>query len=293
MLIGDISAEAIAEAFHAGIAGPVHQIPDLIVDFAKIFRDDPHAGNFPLQGFKEGTAWTILPPAVPGVRCPIGNGIIVTEADEVIDPHDIEKTVHGLHPVHPPEIALLLQIIPAVKGIAPELAVLREAVRRHAGDPLGDAVFIQLKNLRVRPGVRRIFCHIDGHIPEEEQTAVIAVFLQGKPLAHEDHLAEQVEVDLFPEHAAVQPTGKEPVIPDALFRPAAPHFTAEIGFDGGEKGKIGGPAVFPAEGVQLRPEPIPALPESPAEERFLGFPGPGVVGPLRIRRDEDFAVVIG
>ena len=52
---------------------------------------------------------------------PIGNGIILVKASEMVNPHHIIELIAITNPLHPPDVIRFLMIIPTVQRIAPKL----------------------------------------------------------------------------------------------------------------------------------------------------------------------------
>ena len=102
-----------------------------------------------------------------------------------------------LKPLHPPFVSRLLMVIPVVERIAPELAVSSEGIGRASRNRCGISLFIQLKKLRLGPGVRTVGSDIDGDISDDHYPVFVGVFLERLPLLVEFKLLESVEIRLI------------------------------------------------------------------------------------------------
>ena len=98
--------------------------------------------------------------------------------------------------LHPPIIACLPVVFPAVQGIAPQLPHSREAVRRAAGHRRGHIVPIQLKKLRMGPGIRAVHGHINGNISYDAHALAVGVLLKRPPLFIESKLQVLLELNI-------------------------------------------------------------------------------------------------
>ena len=120
----------------------------------------------------------------------------------MIDAHDIIKREAVRHAADPPGVARLRVRLPAVDGIPPELSGGGEAVGRAAGHHRGKALLIQLEQLRMTPGVRRVESDIDRDVPDDLNAPLVRVVLQRVPLRKEQILLKLVEPDLLREPCA-------------------------------------------------------------------------------------------
>ena len=127
----------------------------------------------------------------------IGDSVVLVEPAEVVDPNDVIQVKAIAQPVHPPRIAGLFVIVPAVKGIAPELPGRGEGIRGTAGDLCRLAVLIQLEKIPARPGVRAVERDVDRDVPDDLYAALCRVGAQGVPLRKEEILLEFDEADLL------------------------------------------------------------------------------------------------
>ena len=99
----------------------------------------------------------------------------------------------------------------------------------------------------MRPCVGRIFGHIDRHISEKHNGALIAVALQGHPLRAEKILAENMEVNFGTEHLRIFPDGFRLPAADIFIRPGGVHQAGEMCFQCSEKREIADPGIVPTE----------------------------------------------
>ncbi len=89
------------------------------------------------------------------------------EPAEVVDAREVEELERPLQPLHPPAVpAAPPQRRPVVQGVAPQLALVGERVRRHAGD---EAV---LEELGVGAVVGRSGRDVDRHVADQPHPAL-------------------------------------------------------------------------------------------------------------------------
>ena len=78
--------------------------------------------------------------------------------------------------------------LPVVQGVAPELPVLAEVIRRHARDVARAAFLVELQDVAVRPGIGAVQCDTDRHVAEQAHTVRVRVVPQHLPLVEEQAL---------------------------------------------------------------------------------------------------------
>ena len=94
------------------------------------------------------------------------NRKVLVEAAEVIHANTVVNREAVLHAPRPPGIAASLVIVPVIERISPELSVRREIIRRTTRHRFRLAFFIELKELGMRPGIRRVRGHINREISD-------------------------------------------------------------------------------------------------------------------------------
>ena len=168
----------------------------------------------------------------------------------MVDSHHVIELEAVPHPADPPVVTRGPMIIPAVQGVAPDLAVGGEGIRRAAGNGGGAIVSVQLEQLRVSPHVRSVGRDVDGNIAYDLDMLTVCVGLQLRPLPVKLELEVLLELDVEVQLPVVVIQGEAPVHPDIL-RPLAEGHPAEEGFQSHEQGVIvQPPAVFSAESVE-------------------------------------------
>ena len=195
----------------------------------------------------------------------------------------------------PPAEAVRAHPLPVVEGIAPELPVLREVVRRHAGDFHGIALLIQSEELPLAPDVGRVQGDVDGQVPDDLHAPLPGVGLQRRPLPVKEVLDIEVEVHILGEFLPPGFHRLRRVVPEGLVRPVQPAFPAEMAFRGEIEGVVLHPGAAGAEGGHplLIPDPAPA--EGQAQEPFPAGQHGAVVdggvtgdtGTLHLRRRQE------
>ncbi len=153
--------EAIAQREHVGR------------DLAQVLGDERQAAEPALERGEERLPGPRHPaPGFGGERV-AGHLPVAGEAAEVIQPHEVDQAQHGLHARDPPRVALGGVRLPAIERVAPQLARLREVVRRHAGDHGRPARGVELEQLAVRPHVGAVVGDEDRRIADERDAARI------------------------------------------------------------------------------------------------------------------------
>src|SRR6185503_9218893 len=89
------------------------------------------------------------------------------EADEVIEPGDIEALERDREPPDPPSIAGLSHLLPAIMGVAPALPRGAEIVGRDPGHHLGLALGIELEERARAPDIGAVVRDEDRDIADE------------------------------------------------------------------------------------------------------------------------------
>ena len=168
----------------------------------------------------------------------------------------------------PPAEAVRAHPIPVVEGIAPELPVLREVVRRHPGDFHRIALLVQPEELPLAPDIGGVQGDVDGQVPDDPDALFPGVGLQRRPLRVKEVLDVNVEVHVLRE---LFPPGfhrLRRVVPEGLVRPVQPAFPAEMAFRGEIEGVVLHPGAAGAEGGDPRLILDPAPAEGGAQEPF-------------------------
>ena len=88
----------------------------------------------------------------------------------MINPHQVVQAGSVPHSLDPPLVACLLMVGPVIQGIAPQLAVLAEIIRRDAGDVRGHSVLVDQQHLRMGPGIGAVQRDIDRHVAKQANT---------------------------------------------------------------------------------------------------------------------------
>src|SRR5581483_11425303 len=114
----------------------------------------------------------------------------------------------GAEPVDPPRVAAVLQLVPAVNRIAPQLAGRAEVIGRYARHDVGS------KQLGMTHHIGTVARHVDGQIAHDANPTLPAVLVQRGPLPVEFELPKTLDVGaelgLLSGHEAskiVQPVG--------------------------------------------------------------------------------------
>ncbi len=156
-------------------------------DHAEILGNDRQVTEGFLHGLENGIARAGLPSTGSrgfgfGRHGPVG-----LEAAEVIDADHVGELRRGAQAFDPPAVVAACLRIPVIQRVAPELAVLREVVGRHAGHRVGAAVAIDPQDLRMRPGVA-VERDINRHVAEKIDAVVVGISVEPGPLIEKQEL---------------------------------------------------------------------------------------------------------
>ena len=207
------------------------------------------------------------PDAVPRGLLPIGDAPARGEGPEVVDADGVIAAGVAADAPDPPAEAVRAHPIPVVEGIAPELPVLREVVRRHAGDLHGIALLIQPEELPLAPDVGGVQGNVEGQVPDDLDAPLPGVGLQRRPLPVKEVLDIEVEVHILGEGLPPGCRRLRRVVPEGLVRPVQPAFPAEMLLGREIQGIVLHPGAAGAEGGDARLIPGPAPAEGAAQQR--------------------------
>ena len=263
------TAKAEAQHPHTRIAYKLQQSPYPVIDTAQIFRHNADARQLFPESLEQAFPGTDDPLAVAGIRSSIRDGIVIGKADEMVNADHIIHGAHGFHPLHPPAVAGQPEIMPPIQRIAPQLTILGKIVRRNACHTLGDSVVIQLEHLRVRPCVRTVLRHVNGHIAKQHQTQVVAILLQCHPLVEEKHLHEKMILHILCQFILIAKHRFLLVQANVFLRPLCPHGIPEVMLHRRKQCHIFRPGVTASELLHLAPHFLPGLSEAQPKPSFL------------------------
>src|SRR5208337_497919 len=116
---------------------------------------------------------------------------------EMIEPDVIKIVCEPTHAVDPPRIALLLHDVPAIKRIAPALAVFAEKIRRHAGDNFGIEFGVQAIQMGMRPNIGAVEIDKNRHIAGDANRTLRTIGAQRLPLLEEEKLHHPAQIKLL------------------------------------------------------------------------------------------------
>ena len=253
-----LGVEAELQDLHPGQARIPQELFHLGGGVAQVLGDELQVVEPGGQHAYQRHARTGLPAAPLGGGVAEGHGPVALKAPEVVDADHVEELLRPLDAADPPAEAVGLVGVPVVERVAPELAVLGEGVGRDAGDLLGHAVLVQLEVPGLGPDVGGVQGHVDGHVPDEADAPVVGVIPQRVPLAEEQELAEDPEIQVLGVAGPVGLYRLRPVQADGLVRPLGPAHHAEAGLHRHVEGVVLQPGgVFPPEGGHFLPQRLP------------------------------------
>ena len=187
-------------------------------------------------------ARSLFPVAVLCGLISVGNGIILIKSPEMVNPHNVKKLETVGNPAHPPAVVHSLVVIPAVQGIAPELACGGEPVRRTACHSHRQIVLIQLEQLRIRPGIRTVKGHIYGNVPNNLNPFFMGIVLYILPLLKKLELQILVKDNVLPQLVLISLQGSR-LSQTHFLVPLDPAFAAEFVFHSHIQGIVIQPVV--------------------------------------------------
>ena len=97
---------------------------------------------------------------------------------------------------NPPLVTGISVIIPTIQRIAPKLSVCGKSIRRASCNCSRHIVLIQLKQLRMCPGICTVHCHINRNISDNLDTLTVGIRLQLIPLLKEFKLQILLELNI-------------------------------------------------------------------------------------------------
>ena len=107
---------------HARVPAVAQKLIYRLCEKSQIFGNDIPLSQLFFHGVEQIHTGTLFPMAVLCRLISIGDRIILVKSSEMVDPHNIKEFEAVGDPAHPPSVVHSLVIIPAVQGIAPELA---------------------------------------------------------------------------------------------------------------------------------------------------------------------------
>ncbi len=164
-----LGVEAELDDHHAGEAERLAQPRDRLGDDAEILRDHRQRPELARRGVEHRPARAAHPAPTARVLRRRRHRPVRDEPAEVVDPRDVEQRERPPQALGPPAIARALQRRPVVQRVAPQLAEVRERVRRHAGDLPG------AKQRRPRTVVGAVGRDVDRHVADEPDPALVGV----------------------------------------------------------------------------------------------------------------------
>ena len=157
-------------------------------DESQIFRDEGKLAEYRGESLKKTISGTFNPPPIDG-RFGAGRDFIVfLKTAEVIDAYQIDLIQHASYAIDPPLIAGPLHGIPAIQRIIPKLAGSTEVIRRNSGHRARPALLVQIEKFRIAPHIRAVQGDEYRQVAENPDPPIMAVFLEGAPLAEEFEL---------------------------------------------------------------------------------------------------------
>jgi hypothetical protein len=151
-------------------------------DDAKVLGDDRQLAQLGLGRVERRAPGPTDPPPRPGIGRPAGDRPVRHEAAEVVHPRQVEEVEGAAEALDPEAVAAAAHRRPVVDRVAPELALLREVVRRRARDD------VVAEELGVGLVVGAAGRDVDRHVADEAHPVVGGVRAQIRPFAIEADL---------------------------------------------------------------------------------------------------------
>ena len=178
---------------HAGKSRLFQQFPHTGRQKSQVFRDNVHGSQRFSHLLENGDAGALFPGAVHGGILSGRNRVIFVKPPEMVHPHHIIQGKTVLHPTDPPGKAGFGMVVPAVQGVAPQLARSGKRVRRTSGHRRGTALLVKLEQFRVAPAVRAVESHIDRNVSDNPDSLPMGIGLQRLPLSLEHQLLKLIK----------------------------------------------------------------------------------------------------
>ncbi len=177
-----LGVEGKLQHLHAGVARAAQQGAHRVGEEAQVLGNDLPSAQRPVHRFEEVQAGAGLPPPVSGGLVAVRDGVVLVKAPEVVDAQHVEQPELKTDAPQPPAVAILFHHLPVKQGIAPQLAIGRERVRRTARHLHRRQLLVQLELLGDGPHVGAVQRHIDGQVADDGNALPIRPRLQRVPL---------------------------------------------------------------------------------------------------------------
>ena len=189
-------------------------------------------------------------PHSPG-GCPLSGRNMPSrfKAEKMVYAHTVEQIKHLLKTLDPPSISPLLQYIPVVERITPQLAIFAEIIRWNTCHGSWASFTIQQEEIAIAPDIGRIIGYEDRQVTDDGNAMRSGVFSQRSPLAVKLPLKIFLRTDFRPQFNGrlfISPARQE----GHICRPAMPTFTLIAAFQSHEQGVV----VQPVSGIAKVPE---------------------------------------
>ena len=206
--VGEVAAavpgvEGKFQHLHPRPAGVVEELRHLRRGIAQILGDKFQLGEPAVEAIHQIHAGAGHPMPVFGGRVAVGHHPIRGETAEVVDADNVVQLARAVNAADPPAEAVAAHGVPIVQGVAPQLTVGGEVVRRYARHRLGHQLFVQLEELRLRPHVGGVQRHVDGQVADDVDALTVDVVPEGVPLAEEQELQVGEQLHVLMEQLAV------------------------------------------------------------------------------------------
>src|ERR1700681_1564669 len=166
---------------------------------------------------------------------------------EMIEADVVEIVRDPAHTVDPPCISLLLHHVPAIKRMAPALAVFTEKIWGHAGDDFGIEVGVQTKQIGVGPDIGAVEIYKDRDVAHDADRMLRTIGSERLPLFEEEKLHDAADIEIV-EHFRVRLLDRHRITMSEFAGPVVPPFQLETRAQTSEENEvIEPPLVLPAE----------------------------------------------
>src|ERR1700681_2389863 len=171
---------------------------------------------------------------------------------EMIEADVVEIVRDPAHTVDPPCISLLLHHVPAIKRMAPALAVFTEKIWGHAGDDFGIEVGVQTKQIGVGPDIGAVEIYKDRDVAHDADRMLRTIGSERLPLFEEKKLHDAADIEIV-EHFRVRFLDRGRLAMSQFAGPVVPAFQLETRAQTVEEDEVvDPPLVLPAEGLETR-----------------------------------------
>src|SRR6202045_1470544 len=161
---------------------PLPQSVNFGRDVSEIFSEERRAAQSGANGVEEIVTGTVDPGTIDRGWVGSRNFPELIEATKMIKPDVVAVARCPSQTLDPPFVARRLQLVPAVKRVAPALSRLAEKIWRNTRHHFRIQILIQTEQFAVGPDVGAVVVDKDRYIADDANRAFGTIVTQGPPL---------------------------------------------------------------------------------------------------------------